>query len=410
MSAPYKLPNYTVYFDANAAYSKKPSEPISAKLLKFIEKARALTRIEVRVPEIVLEELAYQQFIIAQAASENLKKNFKTLIDVCGLSTLQVPDADALQIGVKSLLSKSLEKASFSKISTPIADIDWMSVVHDSCWRCAPFEKPRSEDDLAEKGFRDKIILETIKVDTSKIKTGAIAFVSGDKLLRTTFKDQARTECPTEIYSHFGELLGHLELLTKTKSQEFTNEVLSKIAAFFYTSDDSGCVAISKGVTEKLVAEYSEEMSRPPLFSIGPPKQFQLPAVTLTPTFSGNWFEEFQSWTPVTPVNLFASPPVFQPNERDTRYHWISTVTLVRLLRRTQPRSGQHYSFPEERVRTKEVDVKWSCKIHPHTAEFSDPVVESYTATFRDGFLDANFHTRSTYDLPLFPDAGEQNV
>jgi hypothetical protein len=417
MSANYKLPNYTVYFDANVAYSKKPSEPISARLLKSIEKARMLTRIDVRVPEVVLEELAYQQFVIAHAAGDNLKKNYKTLLDVCGLTGSQAPDVEALKAGVTSLLCKSLDKASFSKISTPIADIDWAAVVHDSCWRCAPFEKPRSDDDLAEKGFRDKIILETIKVDVSTIKAEVVAFVSGDDLLRTAFKDQATTQCPTEAYSHFGELLGHLELLAKTKSTAFTNEVLSNVAAFFYTPDDPSCVAISQGIIGKLINEYSEEMSRPPLFSIGQPKQSQITnqfsALTQTPVvppLSGNWFEEFQRWTPVTPVKLIASPPVFQPDQKDARYHWISTVTLVRLLRRTEPRSGQVYSVPEERVRTKEVDVKWSCKIHPGTAKFSDPVVERCTATFRDGFIEANFHTRSTYDLPLFAGFEEQNV
>jgi hypothetical protein len=415
MSSNYKLPNYTVYFDANTAYSKKPSEAISSKLLKSIEKARTLTRIDVWVPEVVLEELAYQQFVIALAAGENLKKNYKTLLDVCGLPASQPPDIEALKTGVKLLLSKSLEKASFSKISTPIADIDWAAVVHDSCWRCAPFEKPRSEDDLAEKGFRDKIILETIKVDVLKIKGGVVAFVSGDNLLRTAFKDQANTKCTVEVYSHLGELLGHLELLAKTKSTEFTNEVLSKVAAIFYTPDDPNCVAISQGVIEKLIGEYSEEMSRPPLFSIGPPRQFQtanqFPALTQTPavpSLSGNWLEEFQRWTPVTPVKLFASTPVFQPDTKDARYHWISTITLVRLLRRTEPRSGQAYALPEERIRTKEIDVKWSCEIDPDTATFSDPSVESLTPTFRDSFLDANFHTRSTYDLPLFPRLEEQ--
>ena len=414
MSANYKLPNYTVYFDANIAYSKKPSEPISNKLLTSIEKARALTRIGVRVPEVVFEELAYQQFRIAHAAAENLKKNSTTLSDVCGSVALQPPDEEALKAGVKLLLSKSLEQASFSRIPTPIADIDWATVVQDSCWRCAPFEKPRSEDDLAEKGFRDKIILETIKVDVLKIKDGAVAFVSGDNLLRAAFRDQAKTKCPIELYSHLGELLGHLELLAKTKSTEFTNEVLSKVAAFFYTPDDPSCVAISQGVIEKLIDEYSEEMSRPPLFSIGSSRQFQtanqFPALTQTPMvppISGNWLEEFQRWTPVTPVKLFASLPLFQPDEEDARYHWISTVTLVRLLRRTEPRSSQPYAPPEERIRTKEIDVKWNCKIDPDTAKFSDPVVERCTATFRDGFIEANFHSRSTYDLPLFPGVEE---
>jgi hypothetical protein len=158
-------------------------------------------------------------------------------------------------------------------------------------------------------------------------------------------------------------------------------------------------------------------MSRPPLFSIGLPRQFQtanqLPVLTQTPVVpapSGNWLEEFQRWTPVTPVKLFASPPVFQADKKDARYHWISTVTLVRLLRRTEPHSGQAYALPEERIRTKEIDVKWSCKIDPNTAKFFDPSVESCTPTFRDSFLNANFHTRSTYDLPLFPHFEEQNA
>src|ERR1017187_2006889 len=416
MSATYKLPSYTVYFDTNVAYSKKPSEPISTKLLKSIEKARVLTRIAVRVPEVVLEELAYQQFLIAHAATENLKKNSKTLLDVCELAASQAPDVEALKTGVKSLLSKALEKASFSRIPTPIADIDWAAVVQDSCWRCAPFEKPRSEDDLAEKGFRDKIIFETIKVDISKIIDGVVAFVSGDILLRTAFEDQATTKCSIEVYSHLGELLGHLDLLAKTKSEQFTNEVLSKVGSVFYTPNDPNCVAISQGLIKKLIDEHSEEMCRPPLFSIGPPKQFQtanqFPALAQTPvtTFSGNWFEEFQRWTPVKPVKIFASLPVCQPDQGDGRYHWISTVTLVRLLRRTEPRSGQAYGLPEERIRTKEVDVKWSCKIDPGTAKFSDPGVENCTATFRDGFIEANFHTRSTYDLPLFPGFEEQTA
>ena len=117
MSANYKLPNYTLYFDANVAYSKKPAEPISGRLLKSIEKARTLTRIDVRVPEVVLEELAYQQFVIAYAAGQNLKKNYKTLLDVCGLAASQAPDVQALKTGVKSLLSKSFSHRAAQRLA-----------------------------------------------------------------------------------------------------------------------------------------------------------------------------------------------------------------------------------------------------------------------------------------------------
>ena len=315
-----------------------------------------------------------------------------------------------MKTSVEEQLAKSIENASFSVISTPIANIDWAALVHDSCWRCAPFEKPKSEDDLAEKGFRDKLILETIKDDAAKIQEGVIAFISGDNMLRAAFKDQAASKCPIEVYSHFDELLGHLDLLAQTKSSEFTDAVLSKVASVFYTPGDLNCVAISQGVVKKLVDEYSDEMSRPPLFSLGQPKypettnRFSTLIQPITGGF-GDYFEEFNRWTPVTSVKLFASPPVFQGDKKDGRYHWLSTITLAQLLRKTESRSGR---FPEERVRTKDIDVKWSCKIDPITAAFSDPSVEGTTPTLRESFLEANTHSRLAYQLPLWPGLAEQ--
>ena len=393
MAANYKLPKYTIYFDANIAYTKKPAEPISAKLLTAVKKASALTQIDVRVPEVVVEELAYQQFVIAQAATENLKKNARTLLQVSGLTVADPPDEEAMKAGVKALFAESLAQASFSQIPTPIENVDWAAQIQDSCWRRSPFEKPSSEDDLAEKGFRDKIILETVKNDASTIKNGVVAFISGDNRLRTAFKNQATTKCPIEVYSKLGELLGNLELLSKTQSEAFTRDVLTKVGPFFDT--------ISQDVTKKLIAEHSDEMSQPSLFSRSPPQQATTLFPALAGTFTGNWFEEFQRWAPVTPVKVHVSAPVFQPDEKkgDGRYHWISTVTLVRLLRRTEPILPG--LVPEERIRTKDFDVKWSCKID-QSAKFSDPSVESCTDMFRNGFLDANFESRAKYGLPMF--------
>jgi hypothetical protein len=180
--------------------------------------------------------------------------------------------------------------------------------------------------------------------------------------------------------------------------------VLAKVGPFFDT--------ISQGLINKLIEEKSDEMSRPPLFSISPPKQFQTTTLFPAPatTFSGNWFEESQRWTPVSPVKVRVSPPVFQPDEKkgDGRYHWLSTITLARLLRRTETRfTGL---VPEERIRTKDFDVKWSCKIDSRTATFSDPSVDSCTDKVRDAFLDANFQSRAKYSLPPFAGFNVQDV
>ena len=414
MPTKYKLPNYTVYVDANVAYSRKPSEPISAKLLKFVDQARAQTPTDVRIPEVVIEELAYQQFVLAQAAAENLKKNVKTLSDVCGSQELAVPDADSLKSGAKQVISKLLQTARLSRLPTPTAKIDWDSVIDDSCWRRSPFEKPKSEDDLAEKGFRDKIILEAIKFDAATVQDGVIAFVSGDNRLREAFKNQAKAKCPIEVYARFDEFLGDLELLAKTQSRKFTDDVLGKVASVFFDPNNPNCVVLSQGVLQKLVADHSEELSHPSLFNWGAPKYpGTLPSFsTATQPLAGastpyaNWFEEFNQWTPVTPVKAFASPPIFQPGSGDGRYHWISTITLVRLLRRITPHSGRAYSLPEERIRTKDVDVAWSCEINPDTAEFSNASVDEYIPTTRESFIEADWRSRSAYEFPLFPEIG----
>jgi PIN domain len=417
MPADYKLPLYTIYVDTNVAYSKKPSEPISGKLVKFATAVRARTQVSLRMPEVVVEELTYQQFKIAESAAENLKKNFNTLRSVCGMGELKIPDLKELKVGAKEVVVKAIEAGSFVVLPTPIDAINWQAVVHESCWRHPPFQKPKSDDDLAEKGFRDKVILETIKLDAAASHSGVIAFVSGDNLLRATFKEQTESPSPIEVYVGFDEFIGHLDLLTKTKSSQFAEEVLSKVNAFFYDPRNPGCVVLSQGVLEHLAKEHSEEMTRPPLFSTGPPKYPQ--SIAQPPTSSQwssapsvpfqTWLSDFSAWAPVSPLKFFPSASVFQSPKGDGRYHWISTVTLAQLLRKTEPQRGEVYGFPEEKIRTKDVDVKWNCNIDADTATFSDPRVEGYVPSLRDAFLEADWRSRTAYDLPMFPTLERMN-
>lgn len=417
MPGDYKTPNYTLYFDTNAAYSKKPSDSVSPKIISSLVSARKLTTVNVRVPEVVFEELIYQQFKIAQSAAENLQKNSKTIQEVCGNEVIQPPNSKEIESGIRTQFEELCSDNSIVKLATPYGEIDWKRVVSDSCWRRPPFEKPKSEDDLAEKGFRDRMILETTKLDVATIEDGVIAFISGDNLLRTTFKNHAQSKCPIEVYSGFPEFIGHLELLAKTKSEQHTEDVLAKVTSVFYDPENPDCVVLSKGVLEHLTKEYADEMARPSILQVGSPKYTQTSdtfstftqplAATNIP--AGEWMDEAKRWTPVTGLKIFASPPVFQPGAADDRYHWKSTVTLVRLLRRALPRLGQSYSLPVERIKTKDIDVLWSCVIDPNTAEFSDLSVEEYQPQFRESFVDADWQTRTAYDLPIIPGLDDTN-
>jgi hypothetical protein len=412
MPGDYKTPSYTIYFDTNTAYSKRPSELVTPRLITAIKSARKLTDVDVRVPEVVLEELIYQQFKVANSTIENWSKNSQTLADVCGTPLIKAPTNEDIEIGIRTKFDAFCNDNAISKLKTPCREIDWGSVVSDSCWRRPPFEKPKSEDDLAEKGFRDRMILETILADISRINDCIIAFISADNLLRKTFKSMALSSCAVEAYSGFDEFVGHLELLAKMKSDKHSKDVLERVSEIFYDPEDPGCVMYSKGVVEYINSEYGEYMARPSILQVISPKYIQTASTFSTVTQplaatnirAGDWEKEASRWTPVTDIKVFPSAPVFQNGSNDGRYHWKSTITLVRLLRQTVPQLGKPYGFPEERVKTMDIDVLWSCRIDPATAEFSDLSVDEYQPQYRESFVDADWHTRATYDLPAIRD------
>jgi hypothetical protein len=236
-------------------------------------------------------------------------------------------------------------------------------------------------------------------------------------MLRTTYQERAQCDLLIEVYCGFDEFIAHLELLQKIRSDEFTKEVLDKVGAVFYDPDDPSCVAISRGVINHLTNEYSDELARPPFLDIGSqsyssPSDYLstfTPPVAATPIPPADWLAESKFWSPVTELKAVASPPVFEPNSSDGQYHWKSTVTLARLLRRNTPRWNQSYSLPEERIRIMDIDVLWSCAIRTEDAQFSDYQVDDYVPTLNDKFIEADWRTRSSYDLPLIPGPEDAN-
>jgi hypothetical protein len=114
-----------------------------------------------------------------------------------------------------------------------------------------------------------------------------------------------------------------------------------------------------------------------------------------------NRFEEMKHWVPVSDLKFLPSSHVFVHFEAG-HYVWRSTIALARLLRRTVPKFLGPHIFPTEAMRTKEVDVLWTCLVDP--AEFSDPNVENYKENLlKDLLVDADFSTRTAHGFPLIP-------
>jgi len=390
----FALPNYTVYFDTNAAFSRKPNEPISGGFLGALAEVRQLTGVEARVPDVVVRELWYQKTQAALQAAENQRKNAETIKQVSGIATLQIPDFQSLKSGCKKRLEECLGNSSIAVIEVPVQKIDWQRVIESACWRLAPFERPKSEDDLAEKGFRDCLIIESIVHDAETVKKGNIAVLSNDKVFTCALKDRCGgIKRPIETYDACSALLSQLRLQRETKSGQFAAAVLGKVGAVFYNPDDPSCVVFARKLIEKLRTDYDEALSQPTIFSLLKPGQAM--------TSSGDWLSEITEWSPVSDLKISATAPEFVTVDEGGRYHWKSELTLARLLRRSHPPSRYHILLPDEKIRLQKLAVLWSAAVDPDNAEFSDTNIDEVQPTFGDDFVEATWELRSSLGFPL---------
>lgn len=389
----FALPEYTVYFDTNAAFSPKPNEPISGGFLEALSQVRRLTNAVAKVPGVVIQELCYQKTEVALRAAENQRKNAETIKQISGIGPPKIPDAQSLKTGCNKRLQECLAKSSIVVVDVPIQKVDWQRVIDSACWRVAPFEKPKSEDDLAEKGFRDCLIIESIVHDAEAINDGHIAVLSKDTMFACGLKNRTGgIKRPLELYDGCSALLSQLRLLSESKSSEFASAVMEKVATVFYNPDDPNCVLFAHKLLERLRDEYDEALSKPSFFSLVKPGQ-------ITP--SGDWLSEMTEWSPVSDLKISATAPEFVTVDEQARYHWKSEITLARLLRRTHPSGRFHVPLPDERIRIQKITVLWSAEVNPYNAEFSNTRIDELQPVFGDDFIDATWQVRSSFGFPL---------
>jgi hypothetical protein len=152
-------------------------------------------------------------------------------------------------------------------------------------------------------------------------------------------------------------------------------------------------VVIAHKLLERLRQEYDEDLSQPSILSLVKPGQ-----ITTSP---GDWLSEMTEWSPLSDLKVNATAPEFVTVDDQGRYRWKSELTLARLLRRKHRPGRQAFELREERIRIKKVDVLWSAKVDPETAEFSDTRTDEISPQFSDEFVEATWQLRVQFDMPL---------
>ena len=407
------MPEYLVLLDSNVLFSRKPDESISAGIGKMLKECCEIAVTQFVVPRTVVEEISYQQYQHAIGARNKVSTGSSMLQNVCGFGSATLPDDATLQEMVKDVVAQALEKENISIIETPIASIDWAAVAQDSCWRNCVFEEPSAENPKWEKGFRDRLVLETA-IEAIKLHSRGreIVFLSGDKKLKNSFDDRVKREgLSAQSYERIGELLSSLRLLSQSKSASFTALVMDKIPKVFFEPGNHDTIFYVHSLKDRLLSSFSK-MAQNPLGIAFYDQSSKLAFSTLVPGLAGlaklggsslfGGASDQTTFRPYGGVHVRVGDTEFTGVAGENgRANWATTIELISQFQRW-PTTAYQYLAQKNLARLLKVKVKWSCKISLQ-AHIADERLDEVESVPEGSVIEVDPKIQKRFALPSIP-------
>jgi len=267
--------------------------------------------LELMVPEIVFDELKFQQNTSARKAMEKATQNLANVSNVTDSTYQHRVSESKISTKIDQKFEKWRKKNCAVIIPTPYAKIDWRKIVDNSIWRRPPFEFGERKD-RSEKGFRDSMILETVVEFTQNSSDQkSISFVCEDSLLRKTADKCLENIEHFSVFESLDEFEAYLRLLQKDLTNEFIRSILRKVTNRFFKPGSESALYNKFDIMRKMSSKGDLYSKTPTLAN--PPKGL------LGMSNSENWIQENHG-------QYWISPPVFQSIENQNVYLWQTKI------------------------------------------------------------------------------------
>ncbi|MBN2880902.1 DUF4935 domain-containing protein [Candidatus Woesearchaeota archaeon] len=241
--------------DTNTVFSKSLESPIADGFInKWNEIKTSNPAYILLAPDVVVLERTEQRFKIAKESRNNAQKSIKNFNTVTGRNRVFDFSDKKLRDSVESTMRKVIIKYFDEIVETPLDAIDWKDV-YNACIRRIP---PFSDDDT-EKGFKDRLILETIAITFSdKSIQYDIVAVTNDGLLGDAIR--ARFNNKIEVVDSLKALESYDRLRKDEHASKVAATLLRKARSKFYSSKDLGCLWIKEKLNAYLMSNYGEKL------------------------------------------------------------------------------------------------------------------------------------------------------
>lgn len=202
------------------------------------------------IPDVVVLERSQQRYKVAKDSRDNAQKNLKNLNTVSGRKkTLNFSDKE-LREAVESSVRKTVKKHFDEIVEVPFDSIDWKDVYTASIRRLPPFS-----DDETEKGFKDRMILESIAaVISNKSARHDIVAITNDGLLGDAIR--ARFDNDIEVVDSLTALEAYDRLRKDEHASKVAAKLLRKARAKFFSDKDPGCLWYKEKIHHHLMTNH----------------------------------------------------------------------------------------------------------------------------------------------------------
>lgn len=344
-------PLHVVVVDTNILWDKDKKLPVSLAFDAFWRKSSPLIPMTLNVPDVVFGELHFQQATSALKALASISDNFTELAGVTGAAYAHKCSETTIKTQVRTKLDKWLKSHSGNILATPVASIDWSSVVEAALWRKPPFTFDPKEP-KTEKGFRDAVILETLAHTCTTTSPGkTVIFICNDYLLRTTAEARLKSSKKLLAFESLADFEAYINLTQQQFTNAFVKAIQSHARAKFYTKNDANSLYFKQDLSAKIQADFANDLSWQN------PQQNALLRLT----------------QPISAVNgaskmlrqMFGIRSTqFSTLTGDREFHWVSHIDLVRLFElETQQGLLASAMPPIQRLQIVGFSVRWKSNV-----------------------------------------------
>ena len=254
----HQRPQLRVVFDTNILFTDSASDLVRQEAVNLIKES-TFPDLEIQwyLPEMVRHERQYQMQKRALELLPPIAKVERLLGHNLAINEQLLVDS------VEKVVSLRLEELGLLSLALNDSKVDWRCVALDAAYRRPPFK-----DGETEKGFRDRIIVESFLqlVDDSPKTPNIcrIVLVSGDGLVAQTVKARIAGLTNSGVLATLEELKGLINTLVSQVDEAFLAFLKPKAEKLFFIPKEESTLFYRERIKEKLNERFATELAAPP--------------------------------------------------------------------------------------------------------------------------------------------------